>query len=103
MIKQYKRLTSPTTVVFGVSIALIFISMFFAHRYLSYNSDSVSLQNLLLSWNPFSGHSASLAGTDTFVLKMPALWLLNALFGPSRGLLFLESFIFTITAFGLFY
>jgi len=107
MKSQEKKLkivfTSPVFVVFTMSICILLVNLIHVHLSRPYNSDDVSWQSTLLTWRPYTGSHAYLAGSDTFILKAPIFLLFNHFFEPSRRLLFAESAFFAVITFTLYY
>lgn len=99
----YKYVSSPTSIVLGLSLIILVLSLsIFNHAY-SYSSDDVSWQNILLTWKPFNGHTVYMGGSDNYVLKIPFFYLFSFLFSPGRTALFIESVFFAVLTFIIFY
>lgn len=101
--RSLRLLRTPAVIVFAICLALFTINLALTHRIRPYNSDDVAYQNIVITWHPFSGKIATLGSSDNFVDKIPVYILFGKLFGESRKVLFVESGIFALLGFTLFY
>jgi hypothetical protein len=96
-------LKSPAGITLLVSLLLLALNIMFIGRLRPFNSDDIYWQQALRTWHPFSGETMYLATKDIFVEQLPFLFIMEKLFGPSRGLVIVEVLGMTLSAFIMFY
>ena len=96
-------LYSPAAITLLISLILFTINLTLTHRIRPYDSDDVSYQNIAASWRPFSGKILTLGSSDNYVDKLPIFMIFAKFFGDSRRSLLIESCLFALTGFTLFY
>lgn len=98
-----EKLKSPVVIVWAVSIIILLATLVLVHLIRPYNSDDVSWQNILFTWQPFNGHQVALGSSDNFVNKIPFFALFDQLFTAGRKTLLLQSSVLAVAGFTSFY
>jgi len=99
----FGRLVNPAFIVLAVCLLLLTVSLYFTYQSWSYNSDDVSWQTILLTWNVFNGHVAYMGARDNFLANVPLFVLFGRFLPMNRTALFVESASFAGLNFMLFY
>jgi hypothetical protein len=100
----FNKINKPTFTVLILSLFVLVISMYFAHKIRSYGSDDVSWQTIIRSWDAGSKNSDVILGSsNNFFDKLPFFLAAENLFPSGRKLLFLESVLMAVPGFVLYY
>lgn len=98
------RVFSSVGLTLLFSLVLLSASLYFAHKTRSYNSDDVSWQVILRTFNPTSQDNAiALGSSNNHWSKLPFFWLTENIFDSGRKLLFLQSYVLAVSSFVLYY
>lgn len=102
--KIKSRVFSSVGLTLLFSLFLLSVSLYLAHKTRSYNSDDVSWQVILKTFNPISHDNAiALGSSNNHWSKLPFFWLTENVFDSSRKLLFLQSYTLAVSSFVLYF
>lgn len=104
LMKIKSRVFSSVGLTLLFSLFLLSVSLYLAHKTRSYNSDDVSWQVILKTFNPISHDNAiALGSSNNHWSKLPFFWLTENVFDSSRKLLFLQSYTLAVSSFVLYF
>lgn len=96
-------LKSPAFIMLIASLVVLTVNILYIGKIRPFNSDDLYWQQVVRTWQPFSGDILYLGTKDIFVEQVPFFDLMEHLFSPSRKLLIFEAVALAVLAFIFFY